>query len=370
MGHFYFAQIGHSHFAPTSLDRALTAYLPATKMTSMSSAVASAGLLPEDSLLIRQTEESLVVGLQLADWLRDHGESLEWKPIDLGRPFRLPHTQACHLGRVKVEGGERTVMATRQLLEFGSLGSRTRDALRDYVLGSYVPTSHWTNQDGTPGGILPEQILYRRPGGEYGRFPESARQGGGDFRELGSKYDWVLLTITPYDLVMDLTVFRLRIFVVPYLVIHPGYVHVVQNPSPGYSLEVTVGYSYIDASPIALRPWWVGYGPGRFVAATKIYQFLVTDNNEIRVRMYFAAAPRSQKILDFGKSWPDPVYGPADALHWLTFGLFPSGRVHDFVDTQITRSHCQLTQALVEGAQVVWSGWRSGSSGSGTPGGA
>jgi len=334
----------------------------------MSSAVASAGLLPGDSLLIRQTEESLVVGLQLGDWLREHGESLEWKSLDLGRQFRLPHTQACHFGRVKVEGGERTVMATRQLLEFGSLGDRTPEALREYVLGSYVPTSHWTHEDGTPGGITTEQILCRTPQGQYGRFPESARAGGGDFRELGGKYDWVLLTITPHDLAMDLGLFRLRIFVVPYLVISPGYVHVVEKPSPGYALEVTVGYSYIDAPPIALKPPWVGYGPGRFVSATKVYQFLVTDRNEIRVRMYFASAPRSQKFLDFGKGWPDPVYGTADVLDWLTFGLLRRDRVHDFLDTQISKSHCQLTQALVEGAEVVWRGRGAGVNG--TPGGA
>jgi hypothetical protein len=326
----------------------------------MSSAVASTGLLPGDSLLIQKTEEALVVGQELGDWLRDNGETLGWKPMDLGRRGRLPHMQACHLGQVQVAGGERSVMATRQVLELGSLQGSTREALRDYVLGTFIPTAHWINQDGTPGGLGIDRILYRTSAGEYGRFPESAREGGGDFRELGGKYDWVLLTITPNDLAMDLALFRLRILVVPYLVIQPGLIHVVENPFPGYALEITVGYSCVDSPPIVLKPWWVGYGPGRFVSATKVYQFLVTDSNEIRVRMYFAASPRSQKFLDFGKTWPDPVYGTVDALSWLTFGLFPRDRFHDLLDTQIAKSHCQLYQDLIDGAEVVWRGFRAG----------
>ncbi len=38
----------------------------------------------------------------------------------------------------------------------------------------------------------------------------------------------------------------------------PEFVHVVENPSPEYILEVSIGYPFIDYAPV---PNFFGYGP-------------------------------------------------------------------------------------------------------------
>jgi hypothetical protein len=164
----------------------------------------------------------------------------------------------------------------------------------------------------------------------------------------------VLLLVHIHDFVMDIGPIKKRIKEAAYIAPNPGFVHIAVNPSPEYLFEISIGYPFVDVAP---HPNIFGFGPGKFGAAVKLFSFFLTTKQEVRVRMTFAAAPRAQKVFDFGKSIPDPVYGGAQLLHYVTAGLVNPQAIHDRMDTQMLITHCQVHQALMEGAERVWSAW-------------
>ena len=92
-------------------------------------------------------------------------------------------------------------------------------------------------------------------------------------------------------------------------------------------------------------------------AAVKLFSFYLTRSGDVRVRMVFAAAPRSQKVFDFGKSVPDPIYGFANLMKYLTLGLFNPQMIHDRMDKQMLSLHCEVHQTLMDGMANVWTNW-------------
>ena len=141
------------------------------------------------------------------------------------------------------------------------------------------------------------------------------------------------------------------------VVMHPDYMHVVENPKKGYKLEVTVGYPFVEFAPI---PNNYGFGPGKFGSAVKLYSFFLTDTNEVKVVMDFAAAPRCRKVFDFGKNIPDPIYGGAGVLGMLTLGMWNAQAFHDKLDLGMVSQHARVHQALLEGSAKIWDAWASG----------
>jgi hypothetical protein len=135
------------------------------------------------------------------------------------------------------------------------------------------------------------------------------------------------------------------------VVAHSDFVHVVPNPLPGYKLEVAVGYPFVEYAPV---PNHFGFGPGKFKSAVKLYSFFLTETNKVEVRMDFAAAPRCQKVFDFGKRIPDPVYGGARILSWLTLGLWNAQALHDRLDRGMVAQHARVHQSLMEGVANIW----------------
>jgi len=103
---------------------------------------------------------------------------------------------------------------------------------------------------------------------------------------------------------------------------------------------------FIDWAPI---PNFFGFGPGKFDWAVKTFQFLLSDNNDVRCDMDFVAGARPKKVLDFGEFVPDPLYGTAGALQFLTLGLYNAQSFHDFMDLQMSTQHSRVHQALMEG---------------------
>ena len=71
------------------------------------------------------------------------------------------------------------------------------------AVGEFLKRAHWQYPDGFPGGFTIEQSLYRASNGEYGKFAGDCRNGCIDWRQMGSEYDWVLLTVQIHDFVMN-----------------------------------------------------------------------------------------------------------------------------------------------------------------------
>ena len=308
-----------------------------------------------DRFMIEKTEEAIRDGLQLERWWREREGQLSLFPLDLKKRYRLPNKAAGFFSSLAINGSTRTVMGCRQEVEFSRIpGANAPERLRNFVLGEFLKRAHWTYADGAPGGFTFEKSLFKTVAGNYGELPAEHRSNPVDWRDLGRRYAWVLHTVHIHDFVATMGPFKKRIREAAYVVPQPDFVHVVENPSPDYLLEVSIGYPFVDVPPF---PNIFGFGPGKFGVAVKLFSFLLTPQNEIRVRMVFAAAPRAQKVLDFGKHIPDPVYGGAEVLRYLTLGLVKPEAIHDRMDAQMLALHCQVHQTLMDGLEKVWAAW-------------
>jgi hypothetical protein len=314
----------------------------------------------EERFLIEKTEEAIRDGKQLEEWIRarDREGALRLFPLDLKKNYRVPNRAEGFLDELEINGKTTSVMGCIQTVEFGPVtGDHAADRLQDFVFREFLNRASWTYPDGFPGGFGIEQDLYKTHGGEYGRFEGDLRKGCVDWRELGKQYAWVLLTVQIHDFVMNFGPFTKRLKEAACVSPAPNFVRVEANPSDEYAFEVSVGYPFVGFAPI---PNFFGFGPGKFGTAVKLYSFFLTRKNEVRVRMFFAAAPRCAKVLDFGKRIPDPVYGGAGLISRLSLGLWKADPLHNRLDTQMLTQHCRVHQALMEGLQPIWTNWYQG----------
>src|SRR5207302_1214571 len=71
----------------------------------------------------------------------------------------------------------------------------------------------------------------------------------------------------------------------------------------------------------------------------------------------FVAGARPKKVFDFGDMIPDPLYGTAGALQFMSLGMFNAQGFHDFMDLQMSTQHSRVHQALMEGSSKVFAAW-------------
>lgn len=303
---------------------------------------------------MEKSEEAICDGGQLERWCRDPRRQIREFPLNLNKQYTLTNKAAGYFGDVRINEKPRTVMGVRQFVEFGKVaGPNPEEKLRNFVLGEFLPRANWTYPDGYPGGFTIEQSLYRDMQGGFGRFSGGACKGCVDWRTLGASYTWSLLTVQIHDFVMQFGPYLKRFREAACVVMHASFVHVVENPEKGVKLEVAVGYPFVEFAPI---PNIYGFGPGKFGAAVKLFSFRLSDANEIKVTMDFAAAPRCWRVFDFGKI-PDPIYGGAALFRKLTFGRWNDQPLHDKLDAGMVTQHARVHQALMEGCAKVWKDW-------------
>jgi hypothetical protein len=345
-------------------------------------------LSAHDRLLIEKTEEAIRDGLQLEEWCREQLPQSHLFELDLGKEYRLGNRAEGFFDALEINGKRTTVMGCRQEVEFGKFqGFKGPDQFSEFVLGEFLKragksyrsvwfgprvffprrrkkaqSAYQRKRSGVQGkpashGFTFEQNLCRTAAGKYARFvkqPPTDSPVLMDWRHLGTEYDWVALTVNINDFVMDFGPVSARFKEAAYVVAHPGFTRVQENPSREYIYEVSVGYAFVNYAPIHNL---FGFGPGKFGTAVKLFSFFLTPQEEVRVRLIFAAAPRCQKVLDFGKFCPDPVYGGAKLFHHLSFGRWNPDPFHDRLDTKMLTQHCRVHQALMEGVEKVWREW-------------
>lgn len=307
-----------------------------------------------DRFLIRKCENAIRDGVALERWCKQAGGDRAEFGLDLRESFRLPNRADGYFGSITLNGVQRSVMGCRQHIEFARVSRRhdARQLLKEFVLGEFLSRAHWVNADGTPGGFDVERSLYQTTDGEYGEFPETDRAGAMHWQDIGTRFRWVLLTITLNDFAANLGPITRRMDEAVCVTPVAEFMRVVDDPSPEYALEVSIGYPFIDYAPI---PNFFGFGPGKFGVAVKLFSFYLTHDNRIRVVMEFAAAPRAQKVFDF---WGvDPVYGGAALLDTLTMGLLDPKPIHDAMDTTMLVEHCHVHQKLMDGTSKKWDEW-------------
>ncbi len=316
--------------------------------------------IPEDfsefeRFLVEKTEIALVDGLQLERWSRDPSRKVEFHELTLNRPYNLVNKAYGYFGDVTISGTRLTALGARQEVEFGKItGQNPEQQLKDYVLGHFMNTANWVYPDGLPGGFTFKQMLQCTADGKYGRYPDDQLTRVQDWKVMGPKYRWSLFTCFLHDFMVKFGPVRKVLKEAVAVVQHPDFIHVVENPKPGYKLEVAIGYPFIDYAPI---PNFFGFGPGKFNWAIKTFMFLLRDNNEVRCDMDFVAGSRPKKVFDFGKMIPDPFYGTAAALGMLSLGLYKPQGFHNFMDLQMSTQHSRVHQALMEGSSKAFAKW-------------
>lgn len=305
--------------------------------------------------LVEKTEAALVDGIQLERWTRDPHRKIEEHPLSLNREYKLANKAFGYLANVQISGKTLSALGARQEVEFGKItGHNPEQRLKDFVLRHFLNTTCWTYDDGDPGGFTFKQMLRCTADGQVERFPDNQLTQTLDWNLIGPKYRWSLGTIYLHDFVVMLGPIKKILSEAVAVVQHPDFIHIVENPKPGYKLEVAIGYPFIDYAPI---PNYFGFGPGKFNWAVKTFSFLLRDNNEVRCDMDFVAGARTKKVFDFGKYIPDPLYGTSDALQVFTLGLYKTRVFHDFMDLQMSTQHARVHQALMEGSAKVFAAW-------------
>ena len=293
-------------------------------------------------------------GIALEQWCKRGGGDRTEFGLDLRQSYRLPNRASGYFGTMKLNGTETSVMGCRQFIEFARVSKRldASGLLKAFVLEEFLTRAHWVNSDGTPGGFDVERSLYQTADGEYRQFDDDERAGAMDWRDLGPRFRWVLLTIKLSDFGMQLGPVVRRMDEAVCVTPRREFMRVVEHPSPEYALEVSIGYPFIDYAPI---PNHFGFGPGKFGIAVKLFSFFLTHDNRVRVLMEFAAAPRAEKVFDF---WGiDPVYGGAALAKCLSMGVIGSESVHERMDTGMLVQHCHVHQKLMDGTSKKWKEW-------------
>ena len=316
--------------------------------------ITSPPLTDHDRFLVRKCEEAASDGIALERWCRRGGVSRTRFGLDLDRTFSLPNCAHGYFDSIVLNGVERSVMGCRQFVEFARVSPRLDAAalLKEFVLGEFLSRAHWVTHDGRPGGFGVERSLYQTVDGEYGRFGDYESSGAMHWRDIGSRYRWVLLTIRLHDFQLSLGPVSRRMAEAVCVTPRAEFVRVVEHPAPDQLLEVSIGYPFIDYAPI---PNFFGFGPGKFGTAVKLFSFYLTTDYRIRVVIEFAAAPRARKVFDI---WGlDPVYGGAALASSLTMGLFDPEPIHERMDTGMLVQHCHVHQKLMDGAARRWAEW-------------
>ena len=313
-------------------------------------------LTEEDRAVIRTVEGFLRDGIALKRWWEKADATNSYaQRFPLDREFNRPAGAYGFFDQVELSSGMLPVMGNVQDMFYDQPRSPTRekrdaaewmrDQLREFVLHyfmrisafrepeAYVPQGHGA----APGYLEPlslcpqEDILRRGFGfrqlyyklsetGEVGKFPARERPAIIDLREIGARYEWIVLLVKIFDFNFTFKPFgpggpsvTLPLNEQSHLIMSREFILDETNPEPGVIGRYGMGYAFVRD----LKPSLTAYGPGEFRAAIETFKFDVLESGEIDVRMVFVA-DRPQKVLNV----------PLDPVNWtfafsdlFTFGM-------------------------------------------------
>lgn len=283
-------------------------------------------LTAEDLAIVDRVEEYLARGLDLKRWWDRKSRTGGFEErFELAFTYNRPDVSYGFFDRAPVQGQEVPVLGNFQTMFYDQPKSpvvdrqeaaRYLDAqIRQFVLRYFMhvsdfrdPQPYTAGEPSTPPFLRPlswctgrdvqrigfgySQLFYKRAGtGEIGKFPESRRYAIVDLREIGPRYEWIVLKVKIFDFNFVFRPFggAAPSVTVPldedsYLVVNRDF---VLNEEPrGDSLgRYGFGYAFIKN----LTDGVLGWGPGRFDAAMQTIHFRVLGDGRIRVDMVFVA---------------------------------------------------------------------------------
>jgi hypothetical protein len=307
-----------------------------------------AALTEEDRAVINTVDGFLRDGLVLKRWWEEADATNSYaQRFPLDREFNRPAGAYGFFDQVKISSGMLPVMGNVQDMFYDQPRSPTRqhreaaewmrDQIREFALHyfmrisafrepeAYVPERHFVapgylerlslcpQEDILRRGFGFRQVYYKLSGtGEVGKFPTRERPAIVDLREIGTKYEWIVLRVKIFDFNFTFKPFglggpsvSLPLNEQSYLIMSREFIKDETNPEPGVLGRYGMGYAFVRE----LKPSLTAYGPGEFRAAIETFKFDVLESGEISVRMVFVA-DRPEKVMNV----------PIDPVNW-TLGL-------------------------------------------------
>jgi hypothetical protein len=308
------------------------------------------GLTDHDRAVLSSVDHYLAAGLQLKRWWEQTSATTAFATyFDLGLTFNRPDTGYGFFDQIHVGGQTFQAMGFDRLktpqAQTPAAAQWLREQLREYVLRYFMRVSDFRQPQGftaderlapspylRPFSLCPQedprrigfgfsQLFYKLRGSEQiGRFPEEERFAIVDLREIGPKYEWIVVRVRIFDFSFTYTPFGaespqviLPLSEASYLVLSGDFIAHEDDPAPGVLGRYSLGYAFIKEPAGGLLAW----GPGQFDAAIELFEFLADEDGRIRVEMAFVAN-RPRRLLNLPFNPVDWSFTLADLM---TFGL-------------------------------------------------
>ena len=313
-----------------------------------------------DCAILERVEDARADGVKLKRWWDEKYPDGFAEKFELERVFNRPASSFGFFDRVQLNRGILPVMGNFQEMFYDQPRTPAnmnreaalwmRDQIREFVLRyfmrvsdfrqpevyvastrrnlpSYLERLSWCNEpDILRQGFGFTQHYYKlRDTGQIGKFHTASETAIVDLREIGRKYEWIVVKVRIFDFS-----FRFRPFgsngpelsfpltEESYLVLSRDFILDEDELSPDCLGRYGLGYSFIRDPTQGL----IGYGPGQFRAAIEIINFDVSQRGEIRVSMIFVA-DRPERIANVSLNPVDWGFRLADLFSFgMTSRLF------------------------------------------------
>lgn len=303
----------------------------------------------QERALLDSVDSYLARGVQLKRWWEQTREYAE--RFELGLTFNRPDTSFGFFDQTVVDGRPMAVMGNVQDMFYDqpkapgegrdSAAQWMQEQIREFVLHYFMRVSDFRQPQGAvvnghaapPPVLRPlswcqqpdpqrigfgfSQLFYKlRNNGQIGRFPEQERFAIVDLRDIGQKYEWIVVKVRIFDFSFTYAPFGgnapqvvLPLSEASYLVLSGELIADEDQPAPGMLGRYGLGYAFIKDP----TPGLLAYGPGEFDAAVELINFQVFEDGRTRVHMVFVAN-RPERIVNVSLNPVDWGFRLADAL--------------------------------------------------------
>jgi hypothetical protein len=320
----------------------------------------TAVLTDQDRAILERVEEARADGVALKRWWdRTYPDGFAER-FELERVFNRPDTSFGFFDQVQLNRGILPVMGNFQDMFYDQTRTPSnlnreaalwmRDQIREFVLRYFMRVSAFRQpevyvESGQPtlppylkslswcvepdilrqGFGFTQHYYKRRDTGQIGKFPRESESAIIDLREIGHKYEWIVVKVRIFDFSFRFKPFgsngpelSFPLTEESYLILSRDFILNEDDPSPDCLGRYSLGYSFIRDPTQGL----IGYGPGQFRAAIEIINFEVSKRGEIRVSMVFVA-DRPERIANVSLNPVDWSFRLADLFSFgMTSKLF------------------------------------------------
>ena len=286
-----------------------------------------------DLAIISDVERALGVGLTLrAWWERKESAASYADSFEPVRTFNKADRVTGFFDTVRVDGRDLPVMGLVQEMLFDEPkqggADKIRDEFREFILHYFLRVSSFrepepfipkdqetkstVGRELQPLSFCPEpvdtrrgfgylQLYYKlRGSGVVGKFPRHLQPRIVDLRQIGDKYDWIVLQVDIFNFDFTYSPFADSLFSIvfplkeeTYIVISPEFVVNRDNPTPEVLGQYGVGYALLKPAP---RKTIFAYGPGHFTAGLQLIDFQVRKDGQTGARLVFISNRPTQVL--------------------------------------------------------------------------